>query len=447
MALWSRTTLPAQPRRQEPRLDVPVPAERRGADWGWGGIVGTLGTGPYGGAPAVTPAGAEALGAVLACVELIANAVASLPASLTVDSADGRVPAPPTAPAWRLLARPNDRQSWPAFVSMTVASYLLHGNALAMIQVDGRGAPLGLVPVPWNWLTPLIVTGNGGPRLVYDLYQHTIPEAAILGLPGRLLDSDVLHVRARSDGGVIGRSVLSRAAGPVREGIAISQLAASNWANGARPSAVMTSPNFLTDKQRADFGAGFIEKFTGALNAGRVPLIEGGFTFSPVALTSVESELLSTRQFSVAEIARLFSVPEPLLQLGQRVPPGIDAYVTTFAQLCLAPIVAVIESEFDHAVLPAGMHLQIDLAGLMRGSFSAVVAGMAALKQSGIITANDAREELNWPARPDGDTLGIGPAPSWPADGAGSTHLGPSPGKTGNGPSEPGTNENQGAGG
>jgi hypothetical protein len=96
-------------------------------------------------------------------------------------------------------------------------------------------------------------------------------------------------------------------------------------------------------------------------------------------------------------------------------------------------------------VLPAGMHLVIDLDGLQRGSFSAIVAALAALLQSGAVTPNDVRTELNWPPIEGGDKLRTGPAPSWPADGPGSKHLGPSPGATGDGVAEPGSHQNQGA--
>jgi hypothetical protein len=46
-----------------------------------------------------------------------------------------------------------------------------------------------------------------------------------------------------------------------------------------------------------------------------------------------------------------------------------------------------------------GGHLSIDADGMVRGSFSASVFAIAALKQSGIITPNDARAALGWRPR------------------------------------------------
>jgi HK97 family phage portal protein len=301
------------------------------------------------------------------------------------------------------------------------------------------------VPAPWRWLLPSVIQGSEGPRLAFDVTQTT-PESALLGLPRRMLDTDVLHVRARSDHGIIGRSVISRASGAVDEGLEITRAATAMWRNGLRPSAVLTFPTFLDDVRRKRFRDETLPELTGALNAGKTPLLEGGMDLKQSALSSVDAEFLATRQLNTSQIAALFSIPEVLLHIGQRLPTDMAPFITQFAQLALAPIVTAIETEFSYSVLPGGMRLVLDLDGLMRGSFSSMVAALAALKQSGVISANDARAELDWPPIAGGDVLSVGPPPSWPADGPGSQHLGPSPGATGSGVPEPGTNQNGGSG-
>jgi len=388
---------------------------------------------------------AENHAAVLGCVELICGAVASLPASLVVDTSTGQQPAPATAPAWRLLERPNDQQSWPAFASWLTAQYLLQGNGIAALQLDGRGAVSQLLPAPWPWLQPMIVDGASGTRLVFDVLRG-LPEARLLGLPDRLLDSDCMHVRNRSDQGIIGRSVLSRAPGPVREGITTATLAQKNWDNGARPSMVFTVDKFLSEPQRKRFEEETRDKIVGAINAGGWALLEGGLEAKGLSLSSVDAEFLATRGFGVAEICRLFKVPEPLILTGTRVVADISVYTTAFYQQAVVPIISAIEAEFDHRVLPSGMHLVLDADGSMRGSFATTVAGLTALKQSGIITSNDARAELDFPPHPDGNTLSTGPAPNYPADASGLPALHPSPGpRGGDGLADPGTHQDGGS--
>lgn len=415
-------------------------AEQRDMSWSMGVAYGySLSRG----ASAVPVAEAENLAAVLGCVELICGAVASLPASLVIDTPNGQQPAPATAPAWRLLDRPNDQQSWPAFMQWQTAQILLQGNAVSALRIDGRGAVSGLLPAPWPWLQPMIVDSAAGTRLVFDVLRG-LPEARLIGLPDRLLDTDVVHVRNRSDQGIIGRSVLSRAPGPAREGIEIATLAAANWRNGMRPSMVFTSEKYLSDTQRKRFNEETRDKLTGAINAGGWALLEN-MKAEAISMKSVDAEFLATRGFSVGEICRLFKVPEPLVMQGPRAIPDLAPYWTQFFQAAIVPIVSQIESEFSHRVLPAGMRLSLDCDGNMRGSFATMVAGLAALKQSGVITANDARGELDWPPIEGGDVLAAGPAPNYPPDATGLPAMHPSPGPTGDAPPEPGNHHNSGA--
>ena len=434
-----------------PRPPPPQAPENRSAnpDLPFGMALGSVPPSARGRARAyASPHQVEALSSALACIELVSSAIASLPPGITADGPSGQVPAPPTATAWALLARPNRWQSWPSFMAGMVASILLRGNSLSIIRRDGRGAVVGLVPARWDWLTVSVIAGAAGqPRLAYDLTTET-EQTRALGLRGRYLDDEVLHIRGRSDDGLIGRSVLDRASAVFHEGADLSTIAGSLWRNGMRPGAVLELPKGvkLSDAAHTRLKIDITSAYGGASNAGLTPVLEDGATLKTAAMTSADAQFLQSREFSVAEVARLFNVPLGLLAPGSGVQP-YEAMMAAFAQTCLAPIVATIEGEFNEVALPAGMRLSLDLGGLQRGNFSGQVAALCAATQSGIITGNDARAALGWPPHPDGNTLRPGNAPAWPADGKGMPHLGPSPGATGTGLPDPGTNANQGAGG
>ena len=432
--------------RVEPRLAPPATTAKpvagtRSASFaggiGWGGAA-------IGGGGRVDARRSEGLSAVTACVELISGSIASLPASIVMDTPDGRQPAPSSLPAWRVLARPNDWQSWPAWVSSVVASVLLHGNAVSAITKDARGAVSGLTGVPWPWLLPQVIRGaSGAARLVFDVLLAT-PEAQLLSLPPRLLADEVLFVRSRSDNAIVGRSVLSRAAGVVAEGAELAEASSRLLANGVRPSGAFSTGAYL-DGDQAERAREIMSDMSGALNAGRPILLEGGWSYQAIGMSNADAQFLESRQFNVGEVARLFNVPEILIQTGQRVPATLDPFVTAFATLALAPIVAAIEAEFDAAVLPAGYHLALDMSGLLRGSFTALAAAFATLKQSGIATANDARRAIGLPAQDGGDTLATSAAPSFPADAPGMPAMHPPAPQVGDGLPNVGTHQNEGA--
>ena len=441
MGLFNRTRQEAR-QRQEPTFGTPTPETRAGSlagrlGNGWG-VIGAGGTSPGGGSLG------ENLSAVLGAVELVSSAIASLPATIMVDSPAGRIPAPPGTPGNRILAMPNPLHGWAEWMQFTVASIMTHGNAVSYVGTDGRGAPVSLTPVPWGWCSPLIIPAAGGStRLVFDVLQAT-PEARLLNLPGRILDSEAAHFRARSDNAVIGRSVFQRAAQVIREGQSLATMADSLWRNGVRPSGVFTSPTFLTAPNRL-LAEAMLQKYAGAQNAGKTPLIEGGFEFKQLGLSSVDAEFLDSRKLNVEEVGRITRVPVGLLQPGAGVQPYADL-VAAFGQLCLAPMVAQIEAEFSAAVLPAGQWLQLDMGGLTRGSYASMMGANAVAVQSSILTSNDARRAAGLPALPGGDVLRAnGAPPQFPADAPGVPSLAPKPGPGGVLPNV-GTNQNEGAG-
>jgi hypothetical protein len=131
---------------------------------------------------------------------------------------------------------------------------------------------------------------------------------------------------------------------------------------------------------------------------------------------------------------------------GSGHPWAVASVRTVKGRSALGPIVSLIDAEFDHAVLPSAMHLQIDMPWQLSGSYSpgvGVICGAAT--QSGVETPNGGRRSADLPALEGLDTLRTGNAPSWPADANGMPFFGPSPGRTRSGVPQPGNQTNEGA--
>lgn len=371
----------------------------------------------------VSASRAELLAGVAACTQLISGTVASLPVSIMTD--DG-APAPPSVPAWKLLKRPHPLVSWPSLMLQMCSSILLHGNFVAQVQLDGRGVPSALVPAPWPWLAPVIVRTGEGAQLAFDVMQSN--EVDLLGLPRRLLASECLFIRSKSDnGGLIGRSVIQRSPQVIREGIALQTMSESFFSAGMRPSAVLTAPQYLTTQQRERKDE-FRQEFARAAKAGGVPILEGNWKLDVLSLTSSDAQMIENRAHNLNGVCSLFGVPIELIAPGPRAISDTSTFVTQLCQFAIVPLIRSIEAEFNDTLLADGLRLEFDADGLARGSFSSTVAALAALKQSAIVSSNDARLELGWPAVPGGDVLAPGNSPNYPADGNGLPAMHPSPG-------------------
>jgi HK97 family phage portal protein len=344
-----------------------------------------------GGGP-VTPWQAENLSTVVACVNAIGGGLGALPAAVYRSLGDaGRIEAP-NHPVSRLLRAPNRHQSWPDFVEWTVAQQLLWGNALSVIESDGAGRPTALRPVPWQHVQPELLP-NGS--MVYNVVMYQTPWGGS-GFPRRFLDSEVMHLRDRSDDGYVGRSRLSRAPEVLNAAIGLQSYSAAVWTNAATASGLMTVGTNPTPDGVKRMQASFDERHTGARNAKRVIWADAGTTFTPMSVSPEDAEVLASRRFTVEELCRLFNCPPPIVQSYEFNTFTNSAQANTwFATNTLRPIARKIEAEFARSVFadPGGeFHLEIDLSGLMRGDYATRWAANVAAVAAGILTADEVRD-------------------------------------------------------
>lgn len=340
----------------------------------------------------VNARGAENLSAVLACVNVVSEALAHIPA--LVYRRDGTARIEDELHPLNKLVRGgvNPRMTWPDFVSHVVASALLTGNGLAEITRSGNGRLSGLTYIPWGTVT---VSELSSGKLAYDIADGK-------GHTRRLLEGEVLHLRDRTDDGAIGRSRLSRAAETV-EGVNLANRHARQFLNnGASPSGVLESAGTMTPEQRAILRQQFDERHAGAGNAGRTLLLEGGLSWKAAQMSPEDAELLATRKFGVEEICRLYQVPPPLVQdYSHNTFTNSETAGRWFAMFCLASWARKIEAEFSRSVFPTGgpFELELDLNGFLRGDPATRWNAHAIALTNNVLDADEVRQVEGWNPR------------------------------------------------
>ncbi len=216
---------------------------------------------------ALSARAAENLSTVLACVTAVSSALAYVPALIYRREPDGnRVEAygHPLAKIARGSANP--QMTWPDWLEHVVASALLTGNGLAEIVRAGNGQLSGFRWIPWGMVTVVYLSSG---RLAYDVADGR-------GGTRRLLEGEVIHLRDRTDDGLVGRSRLSRAADTVAGVQASNAFAKSFLDRGAQPSGVIRHPGAMTIEQKTSLREQFQERYGGAANAGRTLILDGG---------------------------------------------------------------------------------------------------------------------------------------------------------------------------
>lgn len=375
------------------RAIVNRPEERRDA----GAFGAGIGIG-FGGttAPGNTFTGAlaaENVATITASVQLIASTIGSLPATVYRRTEAGRIAAP-DHPVSRLVKRPNDRQTWPDFIEWLTAQILLFGNGLALIETDGNGQASALLPIPWQHVIPVLIPETR--RLAFDVLQ--IGPWGGTGLPRRVLDTELLHVRDRSDDGYLGRSRLSRSPATIEAALGLQEYSVSIWKNGANLSGVIKHPGRLNETGRQFLIEQFNQRYAGAANAKRTLLLDEGMSFDATSNSPEDAEVLASRRFSTEDCARLMGVPPPLVGIWDHSSFTNSATASSWmGTFTILPLVRKIEAEFSRTVFadPAGpFHLELDMTSLMRGDSTSQQASNVANVAAGIMSVDEARYDL-----------------------------------------------------
>lgn len=355
------------------------------ADPSWGAIAPGIG---YPGS--LSARAHENLSTVLACTGATASALAYVPVLVYRIEGDARVEVMnhPVRRLWRDGA--TDNMTWPDFMEHLVASTLLTGNGLATIERDARGQLTGLTWVPWGMVTVQYLRSA---RLAYDVSDGR-------GGMRRFLQGEVLHLRDRTDDGLIGRSRLSRAADAVAGVVASNDFARSFLNVGAQPSGVISSDHPLTTEQYNSIRDSFTRKHVGTANAGRAMILDGGLKWTAMQVSPEDAELLESRKFGVEEICRLFQVPPPLVQdYSHNTFTNSETAGRWFAQFTLAAWARKIEAEFARTVLSSNVEMELDLSGFLRGDPQTRWANHKIAIDAGVLDTDEVRQVEGWNPR------------------------------------------------
>ncbi len=371
------------------------PVEERAREVSWDALRGGVDVGGSN----INPRAAENLSTVMACVGAISSAMASLPAFVYRKLERGRE-IDEAHPIAKLIATgPNPHQTWADFIEWTMASAILRGNSVAEISTDGRGGVTGLRPIPWEHVSVVLLASG---RLAYDVTEHSLGGGT--GKSRRLLQGEVMHLRDRSDDGLIGRSRLQRAASVVQAGLSIQEFANALYRNGINPSGAIEIDGRLNELAKKNLADSFRETFGGPTHAAKALVLDGGLKWKQLSISPEDAEFLASRRFTVEELARLFGVPPPMAgDLSHGTFSNVETLLRFFATNTLAPWVRKLEAEFTRSVFSASSRsthkLELDLSGLLRGDPAQRWQAWKVAIEAGVLDTDEIREEEGWNPR------------------------------------------------
>ena len=335
---------------------------------------------------------------VYACVRLLTETIAGLPLHLYryTDSVGTGKERASDHPLYRILYRqPNTEMTSFSFWETMTTYLLLWGNAYAQIIRDGKNRILGLYPLlPEN--VEVDRNDRGEIYYIYHSFTDEVPGEHNRDIYFRY--DEVFHVPGLGFNGLTGFSPIAMMKNALGTTLAVEKYGSSFFKNGAQPSGVLEHPGVLKDpaKIRENWSA----VYGGANNAHKVAVLEEGMQYKAISLPPEDSQFLSTRQFSVEEICRIFRVPPHLVQdLEHATFSNIEHQSIDFVVHTLTPwLVRFEQAIVKDLLLPEEQDVyfpKFNVDGLLRGDYQSRMQGYATGSSNGFLSPNDCRRLEN----------------------------------------------------
>ena len=335
---------------------------------------------------------------VYACVRLLAESVAQLPLHLyKVTDPDGQEKAI-GHPLYKILYRePNPEMTSFSYWEVVMTHLLLWGNSYSQIVRDGKNNVLGLYPLlPEN--VEIDRTDKGELYYIYHAYTNEVPGENNKDIIFRR--DEVLHIPGLSFNGLVGFSPIAMMKNSLGTTMAVEKYGSAFFKNGAQPSGVLEHPGVLKDP--AKIRENWAKDYGGPGNADRVAVLEEGMQYKPISLPPEDSQFLSTREFGVEEICRIFRVPPHMVQdLKRATFSNIEHQSIDFVVHTLDPWLVRIEKAIVKDLLMEDekdlFFPKFNVDGLLRGDYKSRMDGYSIGISTGIISPNEARRKENMP--------------------------------------------------
>ena len=328
------------------------------------------------------------LPAVWAAVRLLSETISSLPLNVYRKDKDGSKYIDEKIPLNKLLSTaPNSKYTSFTFINTMMNSLLLWGNAYCLIVRNGGSRPISLEILQPDKIE--VAIGDDGETYykVEDL--------------GTFSSMEILHIVGLSFNGLVGKSPIQANKEAVGFGLATQQYG-SNFFKGANLSGVLEHPGVLTDDAANRLRASWANRYSGLANSHSTAVLENGTKFKPIAMPLADAAFIDSRNFSVAEIARIFRVPPHLIgDLSRSTYSNIEQQSLEFAKYSLTPYLINWEQELNRKLLSTkeqGTHFcKFRTNELLRGDVNSRADYYTKLFNVGALSPNDIRsmEDMN----------------------------------------------------
>lgn len=306
------------------------------------------------------------ISAVFRAMKLISETIGFLNPHL-IQETNGQKTRIKNHPALVALQYPSPAVSSTHLKTTVMQSTLRSGNGFVEIFKTGDGTPYGFEFIPWQDVRITLYRQTNG--LIGARY-HLVN--------GRVLEGhQILHIKGLTLDGFVGRSPLK----DMREslsGIFANQKFHNNfYKNGANLNGLLKMKKSLgnTPEQRRQARKMMLDEFkgeaTGVDNAHTVALMDEDVDYVKLGIPQKEAQFLETRQFSIGDVGRFFSVNLAYLYASEGKYNNYEHMNLELYTHTMLPWLTVWQNELNLKLLSeqeraAGYKFKFNVKGLLR---------------------------------------------------------------------------------
>jgi HK97 family phage portal protein len=175
--------------------------------------------------------------------------------------------------------------------------------------------------------------------------------------------------------------------------------------NDARVSGILSSEKEISEEAAKRLAAQWNLAHGGPNKAGGTAVLEGGMKWQQLSLSTEDMQFIEQRNYSVAEIARLFGVPPSKINAessGSLTYSTVESENQAFVRDCLLTYLRRIEQalDSDNDLVPAGQCPEFNVDGLLRADAKTRAERAEILIRAGVMDPEEARKDEGLAPRP-----------------------------------------------
>lgn len=329
---------------------------------------------------------------VFACIRVISEDTAHLKVNVVEVADDGtRTPQAKHRVARLLNRRPNSEQTAMEFRETLVMHAVLTGNAFAFKNRNQRGEVVELIPLMPDQVS---IVQKPDFETRYDVSDMN---GGILGNYG---EDEILHLRGPAWSTYRGLDIVNVARNAIGLSIAVERSQSKLHENGGRPSGVLSTEQKVSDDTIRKLREGFKKQF-GAANAHGTAVLDAGFKFSAMQMSSVDAQGLETRRLQIEEVCRVLRVFPQMIGHTDKTAThaSAESFFAAHVRTTLLPWTKRLEKVYDKHLLNNAPNLETshDTRPLTRASTADREKYYRSMVETGIMTRNEVRAEEGLP--------------------------------------------------